>query len=630
MSCSKQKQRLPTEFWNFYSRLVRRATSDYISVVKRFFFGEVLHRKKSSIKERKKRGTKRRQKGAYMAQLAKHDAEKDLLQRDMINQEWATRDTCRFCDYRAKRKIKSITTENKGEFTHGKKRAVLTDRVVDQMCSCSDKSLSIGDYGYEEKSDSYSERFVAEDNVFDESIRFAREIFKFLLKEALHGDTFKTMSFARMRVAADTLAQFVSETQHQSMHKILLDGEVGFSRGVQFVLHKNMGPDEHHKPLLTPYAWFKAFDYCISFLHKSYTYLTSMYSKILSTEVTCDKSCSSPCKVRDGKCSYEKHPLVPNILSSASRASPWKTLNGCGLAALIRNMEEKKVARKDEDVIFEQDVLICEDNALRKKKASAGSSIEKSERKWEPSDGVDPSSPFLTDTCAFCAELRDSGAISTGDFYRFCSKDICGGKVYTHRSTMASFVMEPRINFARGIFMDFITSSLVTNPFFEGVQRTNLQVANFNAMRAAITRASPYMDEGDILEAHSLVKKAEEDTGRYVRMIMHTNKNGEERLLSPAAWCKAIMQFFGYFNKCETELIQIIRNSVTKERPTRKCKQNASGTCEAPCVAETQKLLGKLPGRSSVRCVYNKKLVDEMKENPGGLWSARGCGLHYI
>ena len=94
------------------------------------------------------------------------------------------------------------------------------------------------------------------------------------------------------------------------------------------------------------------------------------------------------------------------------------------------------------------------------------------------------------------------------------------------------------------------------------------------------------------------------------------------------------MKFLGFFYKCETDLLQIIKHSVTKARPTPKCKQNAAG-CEPPCVAaEAIKLPGniaiKIPGHTNTKCVYNKKVVDEMKEDPGGLWSTRGCGLHYF
>jgi hypothetical protein len=55
-------------------------------------------------------------------------------------------------------------------------------------------------------------------------------------------------------------------------------------------------------------------------------------------------------------------------------------------------------------------------------------------------------------------------------------------------------------------------------------------------MRVAIRKASPYMDEADIRRSGALVDKREDDAAKLVREIMHTNNNGDEVLLTPAAW----------------------------------------------------------------------------------------------
>jgi hypothetical protein len=134
------------------------------------------------------------------------------------------------------------------------------------------------------------------------------------------------------------------------------------------------------------------------------------------------------------------------------------------------------------------------------------------------------------------------------------------------------------------------------------------------------------MDAHDASKAHELVNSAELETAKFVRMVMHTNKNGEERLLSPAAWCKAIFTLIGYFNQCETTLAKLIRSSVIKEKRAAACKPNASGVCEAPCVEAKSALPFKMrPGK--VTCMHNKILVDDIKADPAGFWSTRGCGL---
>jgi hypothetical protein len=299
-------------------------------------------------------------------------------------------------------------------------------------------------------------------------------------------------------------------------------------------------------------------------------------------------------------------------------------MKGCGLSALTKGMQAKKVERKDEDVVFEQEMRLCEDSARRRSKAyTNGSQVGVDKEKPRPDDIMVGSPLRVQDTCAFCKELRDLGAISTGNFYAMCSKAVCGEQ--THAAIIvgaAESALEPKIKFARGIFMEFIKSILIWSPERTGVSRSTFRTANFHAMRAAIHKASFYMDNDDVAKAHDLVNTAEAETAKYVRMVMHTNKNAEERLLSPVAWCKAIIKFFGYFNKCEAELTLLVRHSVLKDKPTSKCKQSTDGTCQAPCVA----VKSALPFKNN-KCVYNKRLVDEIKADPGGFWSTRGCAL---
>jgi hypothetical protein len=171
----------------------------------------------------------------------------------------------------------------------------------------------------------------------------------------------------------------------------------------------------------------------------------------------------------------------------------------------------------------------------------------------------------------------------------------------------------------------------ITPPENRNVYRGSFRTASFISMRVAIRKASPYMDEADIRRSGALVDKREDDAAKLVREIMHTNNNGDEVLLTPAAWAKAIIRFLNCFNDCETELIRMMNDSVTKEKPAPACKKPVAGTCEAPCVATNVASRLKFLGLQDVtRCVYNRALIDEVKADPGGIWSARGCGLHYV
>jgi hypothetical protein len=556
---------------------------------------------------------------AALRELHAASRQKDNKQQlDMMSTAWVKQDTCRFCDHRARKKRASDEEESR---IKGRERAVFTDKIFDEMCVCADNTLGLGKYVHDDKSDSYTDRFVAEGGPDDdESVQFAREIFKGLIKEALHGDTFKTTSFPRIRAAADALAPFLDEEQKQRVSETIVTTEDAFSKYVKFVLYMNVSPDLNRERLSTPYAWFKATEWCIENLLTADLSVASALTKALKEGVKCDESCSSPCKMAHGKCSYEPHPL----LQATTRPVEIK---GCGLSALTRGMQPKKVERKDEDVVFEQEMRLCEDSARRRSKAyTNGTPIvaDNDEGKMRPGDIMVGSPLRVQDTCAFCRELRDLGVISTGNFYTMCSKAVCGEQ--THAPIIVSAAesaLEPKIKFARGIFMEFIKSTLIWNPERTGVSRSTFRTANFHAMRVAINKASFYMDKGDISKAHDLVNAAEADTAKFVRMVMHTNKNAEESLLSPAAWCKVIITFLDFFHKCEAELTLLIRHSVLKDKQTPKCKQSTDGTCQAPCVA----VKSALPFKRD-KCVYNKRLVDEIKADPGGSWSTRGCALN--
>ena len=543
---------------------------------------------------------------------------------DKIDVAWAQRDTCRFCDYRTRKKQANAEMEaNKGL----KSKPVYTDRIVDEMCACN--KIQLGKYTHDEKSKNYTDRFAADGGPEnDETVRFARAIFKTLLKEAMQRDTFKTKSFVRIRAAADTLAPFLDEKQKQAVHDVVLHAEDAFSRAVQFVLHMNLSPGHERERLTTPKLWFDAISLCIGQLRLADLVVTDALRKVLTEGVKCDKSCSSPCKKMDGKCSYESHPLIKYLKpdSTLYTTDPWK-IRGCGLAALTKDMQEKKAERKDEDIAFEQEMLMCEQSARKRSEAYAkGTQVQGNEQKQRPGDH---SSPLLIrDTCGLCRDLREVGAISVGNFHAMCSKAICE-QPDTHAALIvrpANTVYEPKIHFARGIFMEFVNDILFWPPLATHVQRSGFRTANFHAMRAGISRASHYMDAHDASRAHELVHSAELETAKFIRMVMHKNKNGEERLLSPAAWCKAIVTLVGYFNECETTLAKLIRSSVIKDKRAAACKPNASGVCEAPCVQKKSALPFKMhPGK--VTCVHNKMLVDDIKADPAGFWSTRGCGL---
>jgi hypothetical protein len=543
---------------------------------------------------------------------------------DKVDVAWAQRDTCRFCDYRMRKKQANAKMEaDKGL----KSKPVYTDRIVDEMCACNKTSL--GKYTHDEKSDHYTDRFASEGGPEnDETVRFARAMFKILLKEAMQRDTFKTKSFVRMRAAVDTLAPFLDEKQKQTVRGIFVDAEAGFSRAVQFVLHKNLSPGDKRERLTTPKLWFDAISHCIGLLRLGDLVVTDVLRKVLTEGVKCDKSCASPCKKIDGRCSYESYPLIKYLQPDESlhTTNPWR-LKGCGLSALTRDMQERKAERKDEDIAFEQEMLICEDSARKRSKAYAkATEVQETEQKQRPEDR--PSPVLIRDTCELCRDLREAGVISVGNLHAMCSKAICE-QPDTHAALIvrpANTVYEPNIQFARGIFMEFVTEILFWPALGTNVHRSGLRTANIHSMRAGISRASPYMDAHDASKAHELVNSAELETAKFVRMVMHTNKNGEERLLSPAAWCKAIVTLIGYFNECETTIAKLIRSSVIKEKRAAACKPSASGVCEAPCVEAKSALPFKMrPGK--VTCVHNKMLVDDIKADPAGFWSTRGCGL---
>jgi hypothetical protein len=442
-------------------------------------------------------------------------------------------------------------------------------------------------------------------------------------------DTFKTKSFPRIRAAADTIAPFLDERQKQMVHNTIVAAETGVSETMQVVLHMNLSPDGNGKRLTTPKLWFEAIALCFGQLRLADLVVTSALRKALTEGVKCDKSCSSPCKKVEGKCSYESHPLLKylkpgNILHATD---PWN-IKGCGLSALTKGMQERKIERKDEDMAFEQEMLMCEQSARKRSKAYAkDTQIRENEPEQRPADH---SSPLLIrDTCELCRDLREVDAISVGNFHAMCSKAICE-QPDTHDALIvrtANTVYEPKIQFARGIFMEFINNILFWTSTGSNVSRTSFRTANFHSMRAGINRASPYMDAHDASKAHELVNSAELETAKFIRMIMHTNKNGEERLLSPASWCKAIVTFLGYFSKCETALAKLIRSSIIKDKQAALCKPNASGVCEAPCVQAKSAVPFKMMRPGKVTCVPNKMLVDDIKADPAGFWSTRGCGL---
>jgi hypothetical protein len=219
------------------------------------------------------------------------------------------------------------------------------------------------------------------------------------------------MSFARMREAVDTLAPFLDETQTKTLHQIILDNEGSFTQAVQYVLHKNLTPGDKHASLSTPQLWVDAIESCINMLNNADLVFTDRLKLMLTEERKCVDSCSSPCEMRRGKCSFEKHPVWRYLKSSAGASFPW-ALRGCGLSALVKGLPVRNAQLDDTEVVTQQEAYLTEIRERREIQRKQIQTESETIAPWRTGDDVDRESEFVKDTCLFCSELRGAGVIS--------------------------------------------------------------------------------------------------------------------------------------------------------------------------------------------------------------------------
>jgi hypothetical protein len=90
-------------------------------------------------------------------------------------------------------------------------------------------------------------------------------------------------------------------------------------------------------------------------------------------------------------------------------------------------------------------------------------------------------------------------------------------------------------------------------------------VLNLDAQRRHLARFKPYMSEGEINDAESLLQKKEAELSAFVKGVMHENVarySGREVLLdAPGRWAEAILYFMDIFTSCESMLSRLINKS---------------------------------------------------------------------
>jgi hypothetical protein len=502
------------------------------------------------------------------------------------------------------------------------------EKNVSETCDfCKNKNSNVGATYKElckEKYVHYSDRLSVDIDKRNETLLFARAIIMSLIKALLRGKGFRVMSFVQLRNAVASLTPLVDTSKAEEFRQRVAESEYAFWKVVRGILHWNMYTVEGKTTNLTsPFLWVDAFTTVTRILKKAETALMVFFAHELAQERRCESKeqkakCEGRCtRTASGSCVHTRHPYWEEYTKDNRKI--WLDYVGCGIPAYLRGFHEHRVPRH-----ADLQLLGFDERGVPRDEEKEES--EQNEFAKDPKIGAfeiqtEENDVFVADTCRFCEHIRKDGLIGKKEAPLMCTAP-CRSPTPNATSRVPRDVKAQtgsQISFARGIFMQFmVEQSRLDAPF---------TVLNLDAQRKHLERFKPYMSDGEIKEAESLMQEKEAELSAFVQGVMHENVAtypGRKVLLDePGRWAESILYFMDIFTSCESLLSELINSAIITER---KCEPDAAGNCSPPC---TTKKAHSMLGRETTKCEYKHREPNEerRKQSISGIWA--NCGLRF-